>query len=705
MFRTCGVHMIRSLKEKIRQRMGLKFAVALTGVIFALMMVGTVFVSRMLLEDQYRHLETRGRELGGFLGKTAVDYVLFKEYLKIDDLVSFAIKSQDVLYSYVSDATGKALNNFYSSFNTNDDNVRLLLSEKKTEDVVVMAGMLKEKLGIIEVSVNIDLEGSRICTVVIGFTKSGVRKDIGKVAALLFGTSIGIVLVLAALAYFMVRRMIVSPTEEAVAAASNIAAGDLTQSVKVRSNDELGSLGRGLNRMIIGLKGMIGNAQEAVQNVGAVSSRVEGISGKITNGSREQSEAVEEAASSVNEMHFSLKDIAENVEDLYQTSERTSSSVLEMTASVNEVANTMTDLSSSIEETSTAIIQMNSVIRQIAVNVEELSTAAEQTAASASEISASVREVESTAKQSASVAEAVASDAQQLGIRSIEKTIEGMGRIESASRRTAEVVNRLGERAESIGSILTVIEDITDQTGLLALNAAILAAQAGEHGKGFAVVAGEIRGLANRTASSTQEIGKLITAVQEETKDAVDAMRQGVIFAEEGLKLSRDAGEALRKILERAERSREMSIIISNASVEQANGVRQVSAAVDKINEMTHQIARATNEQKLGSEQIMRASERMSEITRFVRNATSEQAKGSKDITNAVESMSTKVGLVNRAAGEVRAGSDLIVKAIERIKTIVKDNSELASGLDQAVDMLAKQAGSLKKSIEKFRTE
>jgi methyl-accepting chemotaxis protein len=301
-------------------------------------------------------------------------------------------------------------------------------------------------------------------------------------------------------------------------------------------------------------------------------------------------------------------------------------------------------------------------------------------------------------------ADAMEKDAQKLGMQSIEKNIAGMGRIEATARRTADVINRLGERAENVGSILTVIEEITDQTGLLALNAAILAAQAGEHGKGFAVVAAEIRELANRTAASTKEIGKLIAAVQEESREAVGVMREEVSMVEEGVKLARDTGNALAKILERAGQSRDMSKSISKAAAEQSRGIRQVREAVDKISEMTHQIARATNEQKTGSEQITRVSEKMRELTRFVKNSTDEQAKGGKDITAAVENMTEKIGMVNRAAGEVQAGSDLIVKAIDRIKGIATSNADLSAGLNIAMDVMVRQSETLKREIERFRT-
>ncbi len=692
-----------ALKEKIRNSIGLKFVAALTAVISLLMIMGTIFVARMLMTGQYRALETRAREMGRFIGKAGVDPILAKDTARIETLASDAARSQDALYTYIQDASGAVLSSALTSFNREDPDVKAFLASERSEDVAALSARIREKLDALEVPVDITVERTRIGRVTMGFSKAKIKKDAWTIVALLLGTSVGIVLALSAVVYVMARKMIVAPTAEAEAVAWNISDGNLTQSVRVRSMDEFGMLGRGLNRMIVGLKSMIGSVRDASIHVGSMSGQVRVISEKITNGSREQSEAVEEAASSVNEMHFALKEIAGNVENLHASSEHTSSSVLEMAASVDEVASTMSGLTTSIEDTSTAIAQMSAAVKQTAENVEILSSAAEETAASANEISVSVREVESNAKQSASLAEAVAADAQQLGMRSIEKTIDGMKKIKSATRQAADVVGRLRERSESIGSILTVIEDITDQTGLLALNAAILAAQAGEHGKGFAVVAAEIRELATRTASSTQEIGKLITAVQEESREASEAMTGGLAVVEEGARLSQDAGEALKKILERADQSRDMSRSISRASAEQAKGIRQVSEAVDKINEMTHQIARATHEQKSGSEQITKSAEKMREITRFVKSATIEQAKGSKGITAAVEEINAKVGMVNRAAGEVRAGSDLIVKAIDRIKSIAKVNTDLAVGLNNTVEIMASLSDSLKQGVEKFK--
>jgi len=697
-------NMTQVLKEKIGASMGLKLVVVITGVILVLMVLGTLFVARIMTVDQYRHIETRGKDLGLFLGKAVTEPILHKDMIKLDSLVADAVKSRDMLYTYVTDASGEALSNAYVSFDRENPVMREFLSQNVTDSAPALAFKAKARFDVLEVPVDIKIGETKLGTVTMGFSKTGSRQKIRGIVFLLLGTSVAIVLALVVMVYVMARKMIVIPTKEAVSVASNIAAGDLTQSVNIASHDELGMLGRGLNSMIIGLKNMIGSVQQAALNMESVSGEVKGVSSQITTGSRAQAESVEEAASSVNEMHFALKEIAGTAQDLFVTSEQTSSSVIETVASVDEVARTVSELSVSIEETSSAITQMSAAVRQIAENVELLSATAEETAASSSEISASVKEVEENAKQSLALSEAVATDAQQLGMRSIERTIEGMGRIDAAARRTADVVNRLVGRAESIGSILTVIEDVTDQTGLLALNAAILAAQAGEHGKGFSVVASEIRELANRTATSTQEISKLVASVQEESKVAVEVMQEGATIVEEGVRLSTDAGEALRTILERAHHSRDMSKSINRAATEQARGIKQVSDSIDRISEMTHQIAKAANEQKAGSEQITRASERMREITRFVKTSTEEQAKAGKDITVAVENMSAKIGLVNRATGEVQAGSDMIVKAIERIKQIANENANQAAGLNIAVEIMADQTGLLKREIEKFRT-
>ena len=116
--------MMINLKEKINASVGLKLVAALAGVFTVVAVIGTVFLTRMLMENQYQHLENRGRELGLFLGKAGTDPLLYKDIIKLDGLASDAVKSKEMLYTYVADASGKSLSTVRASFNMDDPDVK-----------------------------------------------------------------------------------------------------------------------------------------------------------------------------------------------------------------------------------------------------------------------------------------------------------------------------------------------------------------------------------------------------------------------------------------------------------------------------------------------------------------------------------------------------------------------------------------------------
>lgn len=137
-----------------------------------------------------------------------------------------------------------------------------------------------------------------------------------------------------------------------------------------------------------------------------------------------------------------------------------------------------------------------------------------------------------------------------MGSEVVSNTVKVMGNIAQRVHETARTVESLGARSDQIGGIINTIQDIADQTNLLALNAAIEAARAGEQGRGFAVVADEVRALAERTTKATKEIGDMIKAIQGETKKAVSAMEAGVNEVELGTTEAAKSGESLQKIVE-----------------------------------------------------------------------------------------------------------------------------------------------------------
>ncbi|MEZ0312366.1 MAG: methyl-accepting chemotaxis protein [Myxococcota bacterium] len=411
-----------------------------------------------------------------------------------------------------------------------------------------------------------------------------------------------------------------------------------------------------------------------------------------------QSNAAGDGARAVEESMGSHRHITEGIDGLSRSAEATSSSILQMVAINTEVTENIHNLALSVQETTTAIEEMTFSVKEVAKNIEELSTAAEETAASMNEMDVSISQVETNANETSKLSETVTSDA-ETGVSAINKTINGIDKIKESSRVAAEVIGNLGQKIDEIGNILTVIDDVAEQTNLLALNAAIIAAQAGEHGRGFAVVADEIKALAERTGSSTKEIAELIKAVQDESRNAIQVMSQGVEDVEEGVRLGHNAEDALRKIVESAKRSTLMIKAIAQATVEQSKGSKQVTNAISRIAETVQQIALATAEQAKGSEQIMKSAERMKVITQQVERSTEEQNRGGRQMTEAIENIRDMVEQITQALQALYRGNDRASAASTQVKTATERSVEVCRSLERLVGDSMRQLEQLEQSL------
>ena len=522
---------------------------------------------------------------------------------------------------------------------------------------------------------------------------------------LLWSLLAGIVCFLAAtsLVYFFMDREITRPIAEMSKTAGKMAAGDLSQEIIVKGKNEIANLGGAINTMSSNLMEMLSKIRATGGGLGEAMTMMSSAAAKMTQGSRVQQEATEQTAMVVNEMVASIRGVADNTSDMSRAATDASSSASEMASSVEEVAKNSGVLAAAVEDTATSIEQMIASIKQVSENTDALSASAEQTSSSITELSASVKEVEQRALESARLTEQVSREASERGMAAASEAIRGMQNIKDAVEATAAVVNRLGKRSQEIGQILKVIDEVTDQTSLLALNAAILAAQAGEHGKGFAVVAEKIKDLAERTAASTQEISGLISSVQEETAQSVQAMGRGVAAVEAGVSLVNVTNDVLKQVADSSGQSAEMARAIEKTTAEQAKGVSQITETAVSIAEQIEQIANALQEQRRGSERIAQAAERMRDITRQVKTATQEQTTGSRQIANAVESVTVQAAQTARSTQEQSLGAQQISDAITRIQTITQDTVDVSIEMDMAVQLLKAKADTLQSELDGFK--
>ncbi len=375
------------------------------------------------------------------------------------------------------------------------------------------------------------------------------------------------------------------------------------------------------------------------------------------------------------------------------TTHSTSAAAMELVASSSEVTEHIQQMSEATEETSSNIEEMTFTIKEVARNIDELSALSEETAAAMNQMDASIRQVENNAMETAKLSEEVNKDADH-GVDAISRTIAGINRIKETSESSTEAIKSLESKIEEIGAILSVIDEVAEQTNLLALNAAIIAAQAGEHGRGFAVVANEIKDLAERTGNSTKEIAALIKSVQDETKHAVGVIEQGTVHVEQGVTLSYEADNALRKILESVGHSMIMIKGIAQATVEQTQSSKQVAEAITKIAQNVQQISMATNEQARGSEQLVQAANKMRLISEHVERSSTEQSKACQDINNALLEMNQVIGHVSEYAKNSRSSFDQFeTKFSSFMNNLDSENQEKMSNLKQIVSSTLSKVG------------
>jgi methyl-accepting chemotaxis protein len=267
----------------------------------------------------------------------------------------------------------------------------------------------------------------------------------------------------------------------------------------------------------------------------------------------------------------------------------------------------------SAESIASASQQLHSSAEQIATGSEEVASQATTVATAGEEMSATSGDIAQNCQLAADGA-GLASVTAKRGTEVVNATVLVMGRIAERVSETARTVQSLGERSDQIGAIIGTIEDIADQTNLLALNAAIEAARAGEQGRGFAVVADEVRALAERTTRATREIGEMIKTIQTETRAAVNAMTQGVREVETGTGEASRSGLALQQILDQINNVAMQINQIATAAEEQTATTSEISSNMMQITDAVQETARGAEESAHASDMLARQAEELKQL-------------------------------------------------------------------------------------------
>jgi methyl-accepting chemotaxis protein len=327
-----------------------------------------------------------------------------------------------------------------------------------------------------------------------------------------------------------------------------------------------------------------------------------------------------------------LKDIAEGEGDLTKRIEVTThDEVGELAKWFNTFVDKLNEILWQIARNTESLAQAGkeiaSATREQALGVDTQKDQTAQVATAMQEMAATVSQV-SENSNSAAEASQKASETAREGGRIVEETLTRMRAIADSVGTSAGQIQELGKRSDQIGQIIGVIDDIADQTNLLALNAAIEAARAGEQGRGFAVVADEVRKLAERTSTATKEITDMIRNIQAETKNAVTAMQAGTKQVEQGVESTTIAGSALQEIIKTNEHVSDMIAHIATAATEQSAASEEINSSVDKIAKSTAISARSHQQTAETLDDLSSLAQNLKQIVSQFR--LSENGDGSK---------------------------------------------------------------------------
>jgi methyl-accepting chemotaxis protein len=484
--------------------------------------------------------------------------------------------------------------------------------------------------------------------------------------------------------------------------AERLSSGDLRRGRVWESEDELGSLWRSFEGMSVSLRETVGRVADAADRVEATAGEMVQVAASVSGVTADQVRGIRQARGSMEAIGAQVRGIAESSAALGVSVEESSSSVLELGAAGEELFGTAGVLSERVNEVSASIEQIVRSVREVRTSTEALGSAAEETSASMGEMAQSLREVDASAEQTARLSREVVESAEK-GQAKLLEARTGMEAIRAATEAAEGVVRALGERTREIGAIVDVIDGVADETNLLALNAAIIAAQAGDQGRAFSVVADEIKDLAERVLTSTKEIGSLIRSVQDEGAAAIGAIERGSRSVALGAELWAEAGSSWEAITKASRESGTRMSGIVGAVREQSRASGHVMELMERVREGVESIRRAAAEQDRGNEVISRGAGTMREAATQVRGTTEEQARGSGRIRESIEGVREAVERINEALQEQSTACRSAAEFLEAVWQRTHSNEQSAGRLDAVARGLAGQAAGLREHVEKFR--
>lgn len=468
------------------------------------------------------------------------------------------------------------------------------------------------------------------------------------------------------------------------------------------TEDEVGVLSDGLGGMLRDLGRMTRRINYTYQEIQKVNQEIFSSVKEISLRAELQATSLERGISAAEEMSRTVAETTNNTRILSEAGENISKYTGDLKLKINEVSPRADLLFQVIEEAGGTIRKLNEAVGGLAGEVNQLVGEAEGVTQRILSIQQSARTVKNQAREAVENAQTISGMAGQVS-KTAQNTGETMTQIKKLADLDSEQVGSLKDRAEDIGGILTVIDEVAEDTRLLSLNAAIIAVQAREEGRGFAVVAGGIRELAEQTRTSIANVTDLIRAVQMQGLEAVEAIKTGAGHAHSGVEVAQGVKEKIQEMDEVLTQLKDAMLLIDRVISDWVEGVNRVVASLQGFAAEAGEVSRVGHEQSRISTEVVTNFEEVRKFSILIKKTMTELAQGSAMIKKATENIDQMAREFERVSISRRESTEKIVRGMREIQVGADANRMRSRELEKVIAFLGIQADRLQGEVEKFR--
>ncbi len=501
----------------------------------------------------------------------------------------------------------------------------------------------------------------------------------------------------------IVSRAVLRPVTLLSAAAQALGQGFLDARVRASGSAEMEALAGAFDAMTRDLKGTVDKLSGLADEVSAASGSMFVLGADVAEGTREQAVQTRRTEVALEQLTGAARQVLGRASQVSGLGDSVKASFAEMTVTTGEIADSARALGEYVDRTHDSIMEINGSVGEVSRSAESLRILSDQAAQALASLHGSIRGVRDQTERSRGLSQSAHSQAAALGASTVEQAVAGVDRLRGIIDRAVGIIEGLSHRSAEVGRIATLIDEVTDRTNLLGINASIMAAQAGEHGAGFAVVAEEIKSLSLQIGGSTRDINRLLATMREEAAAAVGVIREGSESAAESVKLSEGVREALGRIVEHAAETGRMLAGIAAATDGQEADTRKLKELAENVAAMAREAADATRNQKAFSSRIVDATEGMRTLAEQVTRSTGEHSHNARQVAAALEELGEGVAAILRSVRGQMSEAEPVREALHTIRTLADSNQARAEAMGGTLSALASRADSLRAELSRFR--